>query len=121
MLLVEDEEAVRALAGTVLQRNGYRVLEAPRGPEAVEIFERHEGPINLLLTDVVMPGMSGRELAERLRRLSPELKVLYMSGYREEALDGRGLANQGRAFLQKPFTPSALTHRVRELLDLPVP
>ena len=119
VLLVEDEEAVRALARTVLQRNGYSVLEAPGGPEAVEISERHEGPINLLVTDVVMPGMSGSELAERLTMLSPELKVLYISGYTEEAVGGGGLLRPGTAFLQKPFTPDVLTHSVRELLDLP--
>ncbi|MEE9230973.1 MAG: PAS domain S-box protein [Acidobacteriota bacterium] len=119
VLLVEDEEAVRALARTVLQRNGYRVLEAPGGPDAVEISERHEGPINLLVTDVVMPVMSGRELAERLTMLSPELKVLYISGYAEETVGGGDLLRPGTAFLQKPFTPDVLAHSVRELLDLP--
>ncbi len=119
VLLVEDEEPVRTLVRTVLERNGYRVLEAPGGPEAIEIAERHEGPINLLLTDVVMPKMSGLELAERLTTLSPQLKVLYISGYAEEVLADRGLSDQGRALLQKPFTPGALTHRLRELLDFP--
>ena len=119
VLLVEDEEMVRALVGDVLERNGYRVLEAPGGPKAIEIAEQHEGHINLLLTDVVMPGMSGRELAEELTRLRPELKVLYMSGYTAEAPSDRGLSNQGTPFLQKPFTPPALMQRVRDLLDLP--
>ncbi len=119
VLLVEDEEAVRSLARTVLQRNGYRVLDAPGGPDAVEISERHEGPINLLVTDVIMPGMSGRELAERLTTVSPELKVLYISGYAEEAVGGGRLLSPGTAFLQKPFTPNVLAHRVREVLDLP--
>ncbi len=119
VLLVEDEEMLRALARQVLQRNGYRVLEASGGPEAVEIFERHEGPINLLLTDVVMPKMSGHELAQRLTMLSPELKVLYISGYAEQELVGRGLSSNSWALLQKPFTPDALARRVRELLDSP--
>ncbi len=119
VLLVEDEEMLRALARQVLQRKGHRVLEAPGGPEAVEIFERHEGPINLLLTDVVMPKMSGHELAKRLTMLSPELKVLYISGYTEEALVDRDLSNQGRAFLRKPFTSDALARSVRELLERP--
>ncbi len=119
VLLVEDDEAVRALARAVLQRNGYRVLEAPGGPDAIEISERYEGPINLLVTDVVMPGMSGSELAERLTMLSPELKVLYISGYTEEAVGGGGLLRPGTAYLQKPFTPDVLAHSVRELLDLP--
>ncbi len=119
VLLVEDEEMVRALLGEVLERSGYRILEAPGGSKAIEIAERHEGPINLLLTDVVMPGMSGGELAERLTMLRPDLKVLYISGYMDEVHAGRGLSNQGTAFLQKPFTPGALTSRVRELLDLP--
>ena len=110
---------MRALARRVLQRNGYRVLEAPGGPEAVEISERHEGPIHLLVTDVVMPGMSGRELGERLTMLSPELKVLYISGYAEKTVGGGGLLKPGTAFLQKPFTPDVLAHSVRELLDLP--
>ncbi len=117
VLLVEDEEAVRALARKTLQRNGYTVLEAPGGPEAIEISERHEGPINLLVTDMIMPGMSGQELVKRLISLRPELNVLYISGYSAWAVGGGSLLRPGTAFLQKPFTPDVLTHSVRELLD----
>jgi len=116
---VEDEELVRGVTRAILKRNGYRVLDAPGGPEAVEIFERHEGPIDLLVTDAVMPGMSGRELAERLTMLSPKLKVLYMSGYAEEPVGGDRPLRTGTAFLSKPFTVDALAQSVRELLDPP--
>jgi signal transduction histidine kinase/ActR/RegA family two-component response regulator len=119
ILLVEDEEAVRELARDILQGQGYTVLEARNGGEALLACERHQGPIPLLLTDVVMPQMSGRQLAERLALLRPDMKVLYMSGYTDDAVIRHGVLDAGIAFLQKPFTPATVTHGVRELLDMP--
>jgi CheY-like chemotaxis protein len=118
ILLVEDEEGVRELARDILRASGYTVLEARNGAEALLLFERHQGPLDMLLTDVVMPRMSGRELAERLAPLRPELSVLYMSGYTDDAVIRHGVLAAGTAFLQKPFTPAALVLRVRETLDL---
>jgi signal transduction histidine kinase/ActR/RegA family two-component response regulator len=118
ILLVEDEEGVRELARDILRASGYTVLEARNGAEALLLCERHQGPLDMLLTDVVMPRMSGRELAERLAPLRPELSVLYMSGYTDDAVIRHGVLAAGTAFLQKPFTPAALVLRVRETLDL---
>ena len=118
ILLVEDEEGVRELARDILRASGYTVLEARNGAEALLLCERHQGPLDLLLTDVVMPRMSGRELAERLGPLRPDLSVLYMSGYTDDAVIRHGVLGAGTAFLQKPFTPAALAHRVRETLDV---
>ncbi len=117
VLLVEDEEAVRELVRESLQRNGYTVLQARDGAEAVEICEKRAGPIHVMVTDVVMPGMSGRELASRLGPRHPEMKVLYVSGYTENAIVHHGVLDPGAAFLQKPFRPADLAHKVRELLD----
>jgi CheY-like chemotaxis protein len=97
------------------------VIEARNGPEALLLSERHQGPLDLLLTDVVMPRMSGRELAERLTPLRPDLSVLYMSGYTDDAVIRHGVLRAGTAFLQKPFTPAILVDRVRETLDLSRP
>jgi two-component system, cell cycle sensor histidine kinase and response regulator CckA len=116
VLVVEDEAGVRHLARDVLRRCGYRVLEASDGSEALRLVEQ-EGRIDLLLTDVVMPGMSGAELAEKFRVLRPEARVLYASGYADEALDIHGLPTQGVPYLQKPFEPDDLVRRVRELLE----
>ena len=118
ILLVEDEEGVRELARDILRASGYTVLEARNGAEALLLCERHQGPLDMLLTDVVMPRMSGRELAERLAPLRPDLSVLYMSGYTDDAVIRHGVLGAGTAFLQKPFTPAALVLRVRETLDL---
>jgi signal transduction histidine kinase/ActR/RegA family two-component response regulator len=118
ILLVEDEEGVRELARDILRASGYTVLEARNGNEALLLCERHQGRLDLLLTDVVMPRMSGRELAERLGPLRPDLSVLYMSGYTDDAVIRHGVLGAGTAFLQKPFTPAALVQRVRETLDL---
>jgi signal transduction histidine kinase/CheY-like chemotaxis protein len=118
ILLVEDEEGVRELARDILRASGYTVLEARNGPEALLLCERHQGPLDMLLTDVVMPRMSGRELAERLAPLRPDLSVLYMSGYTDDAVIRHSVLGAGTAFLQKPFTPAALVLRVRETLDL---
>jgi PAS domain S-box-containing protein len=117
ILLVEDEVVVRALARQVLELNGYTVLEAGHGGEALLLGEQRQEPIHLLVTDVVMPHMSGREVARRLASLHPEMKVLYMSGYTDDAIVQHGVLEPGLFFLQKPFTPNALVKKVREVLD----
>jgi PAS domain S-box-containing protein len=117
ILIVEDEDEVRALACEVLATYGYEVLQARMPADALLIAERHTGPIQLLLTDVIMPGMSGRILAERLAPLRPEMNVLYMSGYTDEAIVHHGTLDAGTPFIQKPFTPDALAAGVRRLLD----
>jgi PAS domain S-box-containing protein len=117
ILLVEDEEMVRSLVSDALRRDGYRVLDAGGPVEAQRIAAGHEGPIDLLITDVVMPKLSGRELAEDLARQRREMKVLYMSGYTDAAVLNAGLAQKEVAFLQKPFTPAELSHKVREVLE----
>ena len=117
VLLVEDEDAVRRLASRVLTRSGYRVLEAASGEDAAAIAARHEGPIDLLMTDVVMPGMSGRELAEQLLPRRPGMRLLYASGYTEDAIVRHGVSSLETAFLEKPFTPNGLLRKVREVLD----
>ena len=116
VLLVEDEDAVRALAREVLRRHGYVVLEARHGVDALSVAERHADAIHLLVTDVVMPHMSGRALSERLAGARPQMKTLFMSGYTDHALLPEDLTPGGE-FLQKPFTPEALAGRVRHLLD----
>ncbi len=121
ILLVEDEEGVRELARDILQANGYTVLDTQHGAEALLTCERHAGPIPLMVTDAVMPQMSGRELAERLAPLRPEMKVLYMSGYTDDAVVRHGVLDLGTAFLQKPFTPDTLARKVRAVLDAPDP
>ena len=117
ILVVEDEEEIRALAEEILRRKGYVVLKASGGEEALRLCGARKEPIHLLLTDVVMPGMSGRELAERMTRIFPGHKVLFMSGYTEEGVFREGMAIPGADFLQKPFTLDALAHRVRMMLD----
>ncbi|HEX8843853.1 MAG TPA: response regulator [Pyrinomonadaceae bacterium] len=117
ILLAEDDERVRNLVREVLEGYGYRVLEAEAGGAALSVAERHGGPIHLLLTDVVMPKMSGRELADRLVQSRPGMKVLYMSGYTDESIVHHGVLDAGTPFIQKPFEPEALARKVRELLD----
>ena len=117
VLLVEDEEEVRKLAAQILQRQGYKVLEAPQGGDALLICEQHQTPVHLMLTDVVMPGMSGHQLAERLKSLQPEMKVLYMSGYTDNTIIQHGVLVEGVNYISKPFTVDALERKVREVLD----
>jgi PAS domain S-box-containing protein len=119
ILLVEDETSLRNLIRECLEATGYTVLEARHGAEALEISERHRSPIRLLLTDVVMPLMSGRKLAEELRASRPEIRVLYMSGYTDDAVVLHGVLAAEVAFLQKPFTTEMLARRDREVLDAP--
>ena len=120
VLLVEDEEAVRALARRILQRQGYQVLEARHGADAVQVAERHGDEIHLVLTDMVMPQMGGRELVERLTAHRPRLRWLFMSGYTDDDIVRRGLLDAThRAFLQKPFTTEGLCQAVRRTLDDP--
>ncbi|HKB13444.1 MAG TPA: response regulator [Vicinamibacterales bacterium] len=116
VLLVEDEDAVRALAREVLRRHGYVVLEARHGVDALRMAERHPDDIHLMVTDLVMPHMGGRDLVERLIQVRPKMKVLFMSGYTDHAVMHRELT-PGTAFLQKPFTPEAFAKKVRTVLD----
>ncbi|MGH7318518.1 MAG: ATP-binding protein [Candidatus Rokuibacteriota bacterium] len=117
VLVVEDEEAVRTLVREILQMNGYLVVEAGHGAEALQASERHEGPIHLLLTDVVMPEMSGRTLADRVMATRPTMKVLYISGHTDDAIVHHGVLDPGTVMLLKPFTPEALVRKVRAVLD----
>jgi two-component system cell cycle sensor histidine kinase/response regulator CckA len=117
VLVVEDAAAVRAVTRQVLERQGYTILEAPNGEAALERAATHHGPIHLLLTDVVMPVLSGRQLAERLAQLRPETRVLYTSGYTDDSIVRHGILESGIAYLQKPFTPDSLARKVRAVLD----
>lgn len=117
VLLVEDEPVVRDLATYVLRRQGYTVLEAASGQEALSLAQKHGTAINLLLTDIVMPHMSGKELAARLRSRYPGLRFLFTSGYADEVMDRRDALTSGADFMQKPFSPTTLAHRVRDVLD----
>jgi CheY-like chemotaxis protein len=121
ILVVEDQAEVRKLTVAVLERHGYRVLEAATGNEALLAAERHPGKLHLLLTDVVMPHMTGKELAQRLRSLRPEIKVLYMSGYADKVIAQQGVLDPGVECINKPFTPDALAFKVRQILGTPPP
>jgi CheY-like chemotaxis protein len=116
ILLVDDEEGVRKLCCAILQANGYDVLEAGNGSAALAAYEKNAHKVGLLVTDIVMPQMSGFELAKKLAELAPNLKILYMSGYRENAL-GAAAGGSARPFLHKPFTPDDLLAKVRDVLD----
>jgi CheY-like chemotaxis protein len=117
VLVVEDEPGVRELVRKVLQRGGYRVILAATPTEAIELLSTTTDPIDLLMTDVVLPEMSGRVLASRIALTRPALRVLYMSGYTDNAIVHHGVLDPGTPFLQKPFTPTTLTAKVRETLD----
>jgi signal transduction histidine kinase/ActR/RegA family two-component response regulator len=117
ILVVEDEEKVRQVTVQILTKNGYTVLEASHGDEAKQICEEHGGPIHLIVTDVVMPGMNGRQLAKSLEPHHPEMKVLYMSGYTDDAIVHHGVLDKGLHFLQKPFNLEDLLKKVREVLE----
>jgi len=117
LLLVEDEEGVRKLLMHVLHKRGYEVLEASNGEDALRIYERRGSDIQLVLTEMVMPRMSGRELGEKLRELRPDLKIIYMSGYTDDVLVRTGALGPGMSFLQKPLRPEVLAAKVREALD----
>ena len=117
ILLVEDEPGVRRLSRTILESLGYHVLEAASGEKALEVARAHVGEIHLVATDVIMPGMSGRVLWDRLRPLRPRTRVLFVSGYTDDAIAPHGVLESGTAFLQKPFTPHGLAEKVREALD----
>ena len=117
VLVVEDDRTVRSLAVEMLRLNGYAVLQAQDGREALDLVRRHGQPIHLLLTDVVMPEMSGRELARSIAGLEPGIGVLYMSGYTDGVIAHHGVLDAGVAYIQKPFTADSLARKVREALD----
>jgi CheY-like chemotaxis protein len=117
ILLVEDEDMVRQVARRILARYGYTVLEAASGPEALALSGKHAGTIHLMLTDVVMPGMSGQDIMVQLRPQRPEMKVLFMSGHTENAIVHHGELDPGTAFIQKPFKHDVLAQKIREVLD----
>jgi CheY-like chemotaxis protein len=116
VMVVEDNDMVRQLTVDVLTRRGYAVLEASGGTECLELIKGHVGPLDLLLTDVVMPEMNGKALYKKAVQLRPGLKVLYMSGYTENVIASRGVLDQGVNFIQKPFAPKNLAAKVREVL-----
>jgi CheY-like chemotaxis protein len=117
VLLVEDEPGVRDLSREILEAQGYTVLEATNGDDALRVAGAHAGAIHLVVTDVVMPRMGGRELADRLTAVRPDVSVLYMSGYTDDAILHQGVRQTEAAFLAKPFTPQTLARKVREVLD----
>ena len=119
VLLVEDEDQVRAITRRILARNGYQVIEAQNGGEALLVCQQHTGHIDLLLTDVVMPQMSGPEVARRLAEARPDMKVLLMSGYTEDSVVGHDILSRSFGFIQKPITPDTLGKKVRDVLDSP--
>jgi DNA-binding NtrC family response regulator len=117
IMVVEDEELVRNLTVTVLKRRGYAVLEAGNARECLACLESHSGPVELLVTDVVMPGMNGRDLYDEVSNRFHGLKVLFMSGYAKDVVSNQGILEEGVSFLQKPFSVHTLVAKVREVLD----
>jgi CheY-like chemotaxis protein len=117
VLLVEDEEILRNLCVRILERLGYRVMQASNGDEAIALATGYVERIDLLVTDVVMPGMHGRELANRLTGIHPETRVLFTSGYTDNAIVHHGVLDEGVSFIGKPYSPSALARKVRDVLD----
>ena len=120
VLVAEDEEAVRQIIEKALQARGYRVMVARDGSEALALATRHAGQIDLLVTDVVMPDMNGRELSQRLTRVRPRIRTLYLSGYTDDAILHHGVLEEGVAFLQKPFSLGALARKVRDVIEAPL-
>jgi CheY-like chemotaxis protein len=116
VLVVEDEDTVRRLACRVLRTKGYRVLEAREGAEALDLLRQHGGPVDLLITDIIMPGLGGPALVERLGPSVPDMRVLYITGYSEEAIRLEGMLPAGGDLLEKPFTAHELAERVRQTL-----
>jgi DNA-binding NtrC family response regulator len=119
ILLVEDDDRVRALVSTMLRKNGFTVLLASAGDQALEIAARHRGHVDLLLTDVLMPGLNGRLLSERLTATRPETRVLYMSGYSDDEILRLGVKKAAAHFIQKPFSVDTLVHKIRQTLAQP--
>jgi signal transduction histidine kinase len=117
ILLVEDDPEVRTLTRLILHGQGYTLLEAVNGQEALLLFSRYSGPIHLVLTDVIMPGLNGKALIQQLRQTQPQIKILFMSGYTDNVIAQHGVLDPGLAFLQKPFSPAILARKVREVLD----
>jgi PAS domain S-box-containing protein len=117
VLLVEDDKSLRNLARKILKLYGYNVLETENGGDAIKVAEEYEKPIHLIITDVVMFGMNGRELAERIQSIRPEIRMIYMSGYTDNAISHHGVLEPGTNFIEKPFTPKSLMRKIREVLD----
>jgi DNA-binding response OmpR family regulator len=119
ILLVEDDPSLRVMVREILEAAGYKVLEGPTAEDALAAAGSYEGSIPLMLTDVILPRMSGRQVSEALRSSRPETRVLFMSGYTDDAIGHHGILDPGIHFLQKPFTSDSLLHKVRDVLDAP--
>jgi two-component system cell cycle sensor histidine kinase/response regulator CckA len=119
ILVVEDQETVLKLVRDILEQQGYSVLHASRPLDAIAICDRYDGPINLMITDLIMPQMSGRQLAEQIAPLRPDMRVLYMSGYTDNIMISQGVLGSGAAFIQKPFQMWTLMFKIREVLGSP--
>jgi two-component system, cell cycle sensor histidine kinase and response regulator CckA len=117
VVVVEDEDAIREVTRRILTRNGYSVLTAATGPDAIGLIERHQGLIDLLITDVIMPQMLGKEVAEQAQVLRPGIRILFMSGYAQPVLAAQGTLDAGVMLVEKPFSEAALLARVRQVLD----
>ncbi|HQB81851.1 MAG TPA: response regulator [Candidatus Rifleibacterium sp.] len=119
MLLVEDEDIVRFIGAEILKKLGYNLIEAANGREALEIFKKHGSIIDLMLTDLMMPGMTGRELAEKVREISPRTRILFTSACTDDVIDGQEIADQGLNFIAKPFSLGSLAIKIRSVLSRP--